>query len=188
MAWPNSRLLTFVSRSTPVITAAFLNSVQDWVNNLTNAVVSLKALVVDGTGGNTVVPVAGTVQVSRTVADANEPSGNAVAKGQLNQEAIPAANAQINGSLLNVEWGYGIYSVGRWPAGAANGDYEVVLQTVPSSNNAQHCVVQVTSNDDFSHDRIVISKSVDGSNREVLRVLFKNAATDFHFDLTAFVM
>lgn len=188
MAWPLSRYRDHVANTT-VIGADVLNALQDQDIAIASGTGSVKALTVDGTGGAAATPVAGTVQVSRTVGDANEPSGNTTAKGQINQESIPTAKASISGGFQNVIWGYGIHSVARWGGGAANGDYEVILQAVPSGGpTADRSVVHVTALIDAAHDRIVVSKSLDGSNRLKLRVTFKNAGVDIDFDLTATVM
>ena len=63
MAWPHSRLHTYVDNSTPVIAAADLNALQDAVIATVDATWSLKSLYVDGTGGTAVAPAQGRLYV-----------------------------------------------------------------------------------------------------------------------------
>jgi len=58
---------TYVANSTPVIKAADLNQLQTYLSGLYSALYSVKALVIDGTGGAGVTPLAGSARVSATV-------------------------------------------------------------------------------------------------------------------------
>jgi hypothetical protein len=75
MAWPLSRIVTFVNNSVPVIAENFLNGVQDWVVNLSLGLVSLKAVVADGAGGAAVTPVAGTVTAGASLGTGSTKDG-----------------------------------------------------------------------------------------------------------------
>lgn len=184
MAWPLTPLETFVARSVPVIKATFLNTLQKWVNDLGLGVVTLKSLVVDGMGGNAVVSVAGSMQVSRSVADDQEPTAAATLKGQVNKESIPTGLASIAGGFHAVNRGYGIQEVTR----NGDGDYDVTFKDIPTGNDPTNAVVLVTQTLDVAHDRLVVTKSVNGDNRLVANVLFSNAGADVDFDIVAWVL
>lgn len=63
MAWPHSKLTTYVANSTPVVKAADLNALQDAVIAFVDATWSFKSIYIDGTGGNTVSPAKGRLYV-----------------------------------------------------------------------------------------------------------------------------
>ena len=54
--WPLSRYQDFVDNTVPAITAAFLHAVQDALSKVYLGTQSLKAMVIDGTGGSTTSP------------------------------------------------------------------------------------------------------------------------------------
>lgn len=61
MAWPLTPLTTYVANSTPVIKAADLNSIQTAINNIFGGSLSLKQMLLDGTGAATTSLTAGIV-------------------------------------------------------------------------------------------------------------------------------
>lgn len=184
MAWPLSRFRDHIANTT-VIGADLLNAVQDKIVALFSGTLTVKSLVIDGTGGASSSPAAGEIHVSRVVADSNEPSGAATNKGQLYKESCPTTKAAISGGFATVTWGFGVYSVTR----NGNGDYTVVCKEIPSGGpTAARSVVHITPTTDVAHDYIAVTKDLDGSNRLRLNVIFKNAAADIDFDLTVTVM
>lgn len=66
-ALPTSQSTTYVANSPPAIKAQDLNDLQVFLAGIYSALFSVKALVVDGTGGNSVAGTAGTVKVSAAV-------------------------------------------------------------------------------------------------------------------------
>jgi len=134
MAWPNSRLLDFIARSIPRISADFLNALQDWIIAVSTATITLKAVVVDGTGGAAATPVAGTVKVSRGAADFTLPLP-AIVVGQLNTGQIAAMWGRFtgaNGTDLVMQAGLGVhddFGVGDLSLVYVNtGRYEIYTQ------------------------------------------------------------
>lgn len=66
MAWPNTPLTTYTFDGAPPIKSMDLNAIQDAINRIINGTYSLRAVTIDGTGGNIVAPVAGSLTVSGT--------------------------------------------------------------------------------------------------------------------------
>lgn len=64
MAWPFSRLRSYVANSTPTIKAGDLNSIQDYINHVFNGAKSIKSLWIDGTGDVVSAVAAGDLKVS----------------------------------------------------------------------------------------------------------------------------
>lgn len=62
--WPNTPLTTYTFDGAPPIKSMDLNAIQDAINRIINGTYSLKALTIDGTGGNIVAPAAGSFTVS----------------------------------------------------------------------------------------------------------------------------
>lgn len=184
MAWPLSPLTSYVGTTTPYIKATDLNSFQSAINGVFNGTLSLKSVVVDGTGGAASSPSAGEIHVSRVVADAAEPSTSTTNKGQIYKESCPTTKAAISGGFATVTWGYGVYAVTK----TGFGDYLVICKEIPTGNDPAKSVVHVTATTDVAHDRVVLTKSVDGSNRLVVQVQFIGAGADLNFDFTATVM
>lgn len=123
MAWPNTPLVDFIARQTK-ITASFLNALQAWINALSTAAVSLKALVVDGTGGQAATGTGGTIKVSRKAADSSLPMA-AVAGGELSCGGVPVAWGWISDTGF-LTFGYGL--AGSTPYKTATGTYVIPLQ------------------------------------------------------------
>jgi hypothetical protein len=74
MALPVSRNQTFADGSTPWIDAATMNALQDQNIGDVQGTISKKALVVDGTGGNTVSPSAGSAYAKHFVGNSGTPT------------------------------------------------------------------------------------------------------------------
>ena len=62
--WPLSPLTNYSAGTLPAIKAADLNAIQDAINRLITGTYSVKALVIDGTGGAVVAPAASTLSVA----------------------------------------------------------------------------------------------------------------------------
>lgn len=182
MAWPSTPYEALVANVT-VVHAATHNAFQSGVNGIVNATYSLKSAVIDGTGGNVVVPVAGTVLVSRTVADANEPTTAATVLGELNKESIPAAAANISGGFGNPYRGYGITSVVR----NGMGDYTVTFKQQPTAGTATNGVVLVTPTLAVVYTYYTVTLTVAG-NLLVAQVIFNGAAADIDFSIVAWML
>jgi len=111
MAWPNNRLLDFIARSLPRISADFLNALQDWIIAVSTATITLKAVVVDGTGGAAATPVGGTVTVNRGAADFALPLP-VTARGQLNVGQVALMWGRFTGASgtdLVMQAGLGVH-------------------------------------------------------------------------------
>lgn len=128
--WPLSRIQTFLANSVPVISASFLNSLQDAAVALFNGVISVKALVADATGANVVAPTAGDIAASRSLragraaAAGTAPTG-AVEAGELTKGLVPVGWCYTlgNGTLQR---GVNVYAVSR----TAQGVYEITFDRV----------------------------------------------------------
>ena len=64
MSLPTSRSITYVNGGPPIIDGDNLNDIQDSIANITNGNQSLKAVVVDGVGGASVVAAPGEVSAT----------------------------------------------------------------------------------------------------------------------------
>ncbi len=136
MAWPLSRLLTFIPRSTPRIPAAWLNQIQDTLNDLFNGVISVVAVVADGVGGQVVTPIAGTMQVAAALAETAFPTA-VRALGTIAKDHIPGGLAHIDGGGAALLAGVNIKDVTRNGAG----DYTVTFSFVPPGPSGSRAVV-----------------------------------------------
>lgn len=139
MAWPNTPLTTYLAGGLPFIKAFDMNSLQSGINGIINATYSLKAVVIDGTGGAIVVPVAGTAKLSAT-ASAAAGAGAAVAWGLMYKEAALFAHARI-GAAGNIISCYNVQSVAHV---AASGVYNIVCNGKPT--NEARTVAAATPN------------------------------------------
>ena len=88
MAWPLSRYQDYVDNTAPAITAAFLHALQDAVSKIYLGTQTVKALVIDGTGGSAATPNAGALSVSRVTSGASAPT-SAAAAGELTKNLVP---------------------------------------------------------------------------------------------------
>lgn len=179
MAWPLSRIDTFISRSVPRISAAFLNLVQDTVNQLFNGVISLKSLIVDNTGGNVVAPSGATI--GPTYPSAAPAPGEYVKHGEVAALAhvsggfVPPLGAAGQGLLA----GFGIHDMTRVGAG----EYNITFSRQPSGGSADNSVVQATGG--LGQGAPEITKSI-AAGRLVANVKFAGAV-DVPFNVTAWI-
>lgn len=132
---------TYVANTTPVVKAQDLNDLQKYLAGLFSAIYSVKALVIDGTGGTGVTPVAGTVKVSATVSGFSNaaPFNTAsVPWGQIAKEQalLGAAQCSIVAGVLQQCGGFNIKSVVAMGAGL----YEVQFNTA-GPNALRHTAV-----------------------------------------------
>lgn len=98
MAWPLSRYQDFVDNAVPAIASAFLHAVQDAQNHVYRGTQTLKALVVDGTGGAAATPTAGDIVASRSVRVGRAVSGT----------SAPTPSAALGEIGVGVSaWGWG---------------------------------------------------------------------------------
>ena len=136
MAWPSSPLTSYLAGSTPYIKAADMNSLQSGINGIINATYSLKAAVIDGTGGSIVAPVAGTLKLSGTASGTATPT-TTVPWGTVYKEGLLFGGAYVDGAGV-FQAGYNVKSTTRIGAG----HYEVLFNGAPT--NVGRCRGQVT--------------------------------------------
>lgn len=116
MAWPLTPYRSMVDGST-FWDAALGNALQTGTNGIVAGTYSLAATVVDGTGGATVSPVAGTSKVSTNLISTATPSP-AFVPGTLYKDLVAVAGGYItNGGAAAIGCGFGISSVSRTGAG-----------------------------------------------------------------------
>lgn len=98
MAWPSTPLTTYNPATTPAIKASDLNSFQTGINGIVNGTYSLNGLVLDGTGGSVVTPLAGALRVSRNPVN----TSTTLALGEVNIGQVISGLAYIHsdGTLL----------------------------------------------------------------------------------------
>ena len=132
MAWPLSgRYQDFTDNTVPAITAAFLHAVQDAIGKIYSGTQTLKALVVDGTGGVAATPQPGDISASRSLRAARTVSGttaptNTVDAGELPLSLVPVGWARLD-SLRGLIRGVNVYAV---DSGLGNGIYQVTFDRV----------------------------------------------------------
>lgn len=150
MAWPLSRLTTYIANSVPAIKAFDLNEIQDKLADLYAGLRSIKGLVVDGVGGVAATAVAGAVQVSASVVGLAWPTV-VTQLGLLAKEHIPAAMGHFSlNSPPTLLAGINIKSTSR--AGA--GDYTVTFSFKPPALDATRAVVLVVPRSTVGVDRV----------------------------------
>lgn len=144
--WPLSRYQDFVDNVAPAIVAAFLHALQDALIKIYDGTQSLKALVVDGTGGSAVAPTAGDIVASRSLRAGRAVAGNttptgAVEAGELVKELVPVGwvNLLGNGTLQR---GVNIYAAARTAQGLYDITFDVIL-----ANPTKACPVVTVFND-----------------------------------------
>lgn len=121
---PTSPSTTYVPNSTPAIKAQDLNDLQKYLAGLYSALFSVKALVVDGTGGNAAGATPGTVRVSSTVSAYTTTPPFAmptVPVGQLSREHVILGSVRclipLGSGAISQCGGVNVYSVVRTAAG-----------------------------------------------------------------------
>lgn len=95
--WPLARYVDFFARSTPRISAVFLNLVQDTIVGLFSGAVSLVSLTVDSTGGAAVTPQPGWI-ATRVLQVLQSAPLTAITEGTLYRDTVPFALVVFDGS------------------------------------------------------------------------------------------
>lgn len=172
--WPLSRFQDFTDNAVPAITATFLHAVQDALSKVYLGTQSLKAMVIDGTGGSTTSPTSPAIGTTLPQV--------APIRGEYARDAAPAGMGCISGGFIDnagagLLAGFGIHELHRTGAG----DYYVVFVRPPSTASANKSVVQVSC-----ADAITMSKGLDGSNRLKVTITLAGGA-DLPFDITAWI-
>lgn len=129
---------TYVANATPAVKAQDLNDLQKYLAGLYSAIYSVKALVIDGTGGSSVSPVAGTVKVSASVSgySAVMPfDTDSVPWGQLAKEQVMLGAASCT-ALAGVILGCGGFNI-KSVSAMGSGLYEVQFKTA-GPNQLRH--------------------------------------------------
>ena len=137
MAWPLSRFQDFTNNTVPAIAAAFLHALQDAQGHVYRGTQTLKALVVDGTGGVAATPTAGDIVASRDVAAGRSlRAGRTVSgttaptptvdAGELPLSLVPVGWARLDNVRALIR-GVNIYEV---DSGLGNGIYRVTFDRV----------------------------------------------------------
>jgi hypothetical protein len=120
MAWPLSRYESAVAGNT--VKAALLNAIQDAIGAAFGATQSLKALVIDGTGGQSVSPTAGTLTTSGA---ATIGAGLTVSAGNIGATlgSITSSTGNVVATLGSISGRrlVGTQSIGTATAGSASG-------------------------------------------------------------------
>jgi len=136
MAWPSTPLTSYLSGGLPAIKAFDLNAFQAAINGVVNATYSLLGLVIDGVGGNVVVPTAGALMLSGSASGVVAPT-TAVPWGTMFREGPQFGAARVTGAGV-FEAGYNVQSTTRTGAGV----YQVLFNGAPT--NVARCTGQVT--------------------------------------------
>lgn len=136
MAWPNSPLTSYLSGGLPAIKAFDLNAFQAAINGIINATYSLLGVVIDGTGGNVVTPVAGALVLSGTASAAG--AGPAVPWGTIYREGAVFGSAAVDSAGAIVA----SYNAKSIAARAAGDPYVITFNGCPT--NIDRCTGQVT--------------------------------------------
>ena len=139
MAWPNTPLTTYVAGGPPHVMAADLNSLQDAINRMINATYSHKAVVVDGSGGAIVTPLAGTTLVSANLLEATVP-GTSRTRGTDCIGTRPWGMAVITGSGT-FKKGFNCKSASR----TGVGQYQFEFYGLPSDPTWTNCTGSASS-------------------------------------------
>lgn len=138
MAWPLSRLVTFVARTTPTINADdFLNAIQDWAVALSLGVVTLKGLVVDGVGGQSATGVPGSGLFSRELNSTTVPTPEQNALGEHHKHSAPSAMGTVAPGNNQVDCGWGIYATEE----LAGTGYRITLHAKPTGADPDRSVI-----------------------------------------------
>lgn len=143
MAWPLTPLTTYLAGLPPAIKAFDLNAIQATINSIVGGVLSLKALVLDGTGGLVVAPPAGTGVCTGTVSSTTFPSPLSYpAGGVLARGTLPLGWAVV--ASTGVLWnGYNVFS-GPGVVRTGVGVYEITFNAEPSTASVCAIVTPTT--------------------------------------------
>lgn len=188
MAWPNTPLTTYIAGTTPAVKAADLMSLQSGINGIINATYSLRAVVVDGTGGAVVAPVPGTLKAQATGSSAGVP-GTAVAWGLFYKESAVFGFARVN-ELGQVIAGFNAKTE---PGALGGGDHPVAgsyfLRFHGAPTNIARCTAAATARFAGAPRFIEVNNvSLDGADTLVQVNIWNSAGvlTDSWFDVHIF--
>lgn len=176
MAWPNSMLTSYVAGTTPAIKAADLNSLQSGVNGIVNATYSLRSVVIDGTGGSVVVPVAGTARVSSVASGTAVPT-TAVPWGTCYRDQVLFGGVRITaGGSLSA--GFNVKTINY----TAPGQYEVIFHGQPTNTGRLRAEVSSFNNGALAAAGSAVVLDVDsiatsGSDMAVTVIAYDGNAT-----------
>lgn len=190
MGLPLTPSTTYVANSTPVIKAQDLNDLQKYLAGMYSATYSVKALVVDGTGGNATTGTPGAVRVSSTVSAFTTTPPFAmptVPIGELNREqcllgAVRCHIDYLTGNIFSAG-GFNVASVVR----IFKGFYEVTFNN--AFPNANRHVPQVTTRT-YLGPRVVATVQIDTvvAGKYVVPLLFLGINTDLPTDPDGFYL
>jgi hypothetical protein len=125
MAWPSTPLTTYSAGNPPAIQAADLNAFQSAINGIINGTYSLRGVVVDGTGGSVVVPLAGAALVAALLTGTTAPT-TAYASATLGIGTVCSGWARITGAGALLR-GFNVESTAR-TGGSPTGDYTLTFR------------------------------------------------------------
>lgn len=191
MAWPNTPLTTYLAGGLPFIKAADLNSIQSGINGIINATYSLAAVVVDGTGGAVVVPVAGTAKVSATASSTGVGSAVAWGLGYKEQTAFGGITCDDTGAVaggFNIKALPGLVGAAGHPI---TGTYIVTFHGAASASVGRYipvaCPSWVTAGPN-NYDVKVSNVAIVGADLQVTVLVYDNAnaALDAAWSLIVF--
>ncbi|MFO0578709.1 MAG: hypothetical protein U1A78_32300 [Polyangia bacterium] len=124
MAWPKTPLTTYVGGNTPALKAFDNNAYQAAINGIINGTYSLLGLVLDGTGGAVVTPVAGAATVSALLTGTAKPT-TAYSAATVGVGTVCSGWARITGAGALLR-GFNVLDVGR-TAAVPTGGYDVTF-------------------------------------------------------------
>lgn len=173
MSWPLSRLTTYVASSTPAIKAADLNSIQDTVIGLSLGTSTMKALVLDGTGGLAVAPGGSAIGTST-------PTPSTIA-GALYKDTVPWAMAHVN-DAGTFKRGFNVQSVAHT---GSSGVYTIQFINSFSSVNTVSAIVSVCSVSVSSDGHATVT--TNGTTNQLVVDTYQGTATAFDWGFVLLV-
>jgi len=168
-ALPLSRSTTYVAGTTPVIKAADLNGLQDYLSDLYANLRSVKGVTIDATGGGLPVAPNGGLAMTATAANTtlpatNVPTGTFVRESALAGAGYFDAACASNGTQFNTQ-----------SCGVLLNVYTVTFNVVPIS--ASRCVPWAIARSTTAVLMpMVHNTGLDGSNRMQVLVRFVDTA------------
>lgn len=190
MGLPLTPSTTYVANSTPVIKAQDLNDLQKYLAGMYSATYSVKALVVDGTGGNATTGTPGAVRVSSTVSAFTTTPPFAmptVPIGELNREqcllgAVRCHIDFVTGNIFSAG-GFNVASVVR----SGLGQFVVTFNN--AFPNANRHVPQVSTRT-FSGPHVIATIGIDTvvAGKYVVPIIFWEIATNLLKDPDGFYL
>lgn len=158
-ALPLSRSTTYVAGTTPVIKAADLNALQDWLAAIYSGTHTVKSGAADGVGGVSLTMQPGTFLAGRYAAETVVPTTTPIEAGQLNRESVPTGMAHLD-SACGV---YSVFNVGAITAGVP-GVCVITFQFKPRNTDPNRTIVHVTEHNAANVRCRPTVLALDGSN------------------------